>query len=137
MVSEKVKSARKPCNEGKLKGGQKATITREETKGGSSEEATAQKLTQAESKEGSFEKSGELNGADEKRTLPPRAKRGAMMPVLIMQAQEMEELFWLGMGYDSDDGERDVTFNSKDGSIEESDKEDSFDSDFSRRRRRV
>lgn len=46
----------------------------------------------------------------------------------------MEELFWLGMGYDSDDGERDVTFNSKDESIEQSDKEDSFDSDFSRRK---
>ena len=58
------------------------------------------------------------------------------MPVLIMQAQEMEELFWLGMGYDSDDGERDVTFDSKDESIEESDKEDSFDSDFSKRRRK-
>lgn len=59
MASEKIKSEKKPCNEGKSKGGQKATITREETKGGSSEEATAQKLTQAESKEGSFEKSGE------------------------------------------------------------------------------
>lgn len=59
MASEKVKSARKPCNKGKSKGGQKATITREETKGDSPEEATAQKLTQAESKEGSFEKSGE------------------------------------------------------------------------------
>ena len=59
------------------------------------------------------------------------------MPVLIMQAQEMEELFWLGMGYDSDDGERDGTFNSKDESIEESDKKDSFDSDFSKRRKRA
>lgn len=46
----------------------------------------------------------------------------------------MEELFWLGMGYDSDDGERDATFNSKDESIEQSDKEDSFDSDFSKRK---
>jgi len=46
----------------------------------------------------------------EKRTLPPRAKRGALMPGLILQAQEMEELFWLGMGYDSDDGERDESF---------------------------
>jgi hypothetical protein len=69
-----------------------------------------------------------------KRTLPARAKRGALMPSLILQAQEMEELFWLGMGYDSDDGERDATFNSKDESIEQSDKEDSFDSDFSRRK---
>ena len=32
------------------------------------------------------------------------------MPGLILQAQEMEELFWLGMGYDSDDGERDESF---------------------------
>ena len=77
-----------------------------------------------------------MEQVEEKRRLPPRAKRGAMMPVLIMQAQEMEELFWLGMGYDSDDGERDVTFNSKDESIEESDKEDSFDSDFSKNGRR-
>jgi hypothetical protein len=77
-----------------------------------------------------------LEHVEEKRRLPPRAKRGAMMPVLIMQAQEIEELFWLGMGYDSDDGERDVTFNSKDESIEESDKEDSFDSDFSKSGRR-
>jgi len=32
------------------------------------------------------------------------------MPGLILQAQEMEDLFWLGMGYDSDDGERDESF---------------------------
>ena len=128
MTSDKVKSAIKSC---KSKRGRNATIAGEETKGDSPQDATAQKLTQAESKEGSLEK------VEEKRRLPPRAKRGAMMPVLIMQAQEMEELFWLGMGYDSDDGERDVTFNSKDESIEESDKEDSFDSDFSKRRKRA
>ena len=58
------------------------------------------------------------------------------MPGLILQAQEMEELFWLGMGYDSDDGEKDATFNSKDESIEQSDKEDSFDSDFSKKGRK-
>jgi hypothetical protein len=91
------------------------------------------KLTQAESKEGSHEY---VPAIGEKRTLPPRAKRGALMPGLILQAQEMEELFWLGMGYDSDDGERDATFNSKDESIEHDDKEDSFDSDFSKGRRR-
>lgn len=124
MTTNKVNSAIKPC---KSKRARNATIAGEETKGGIQQDATAQKLTQAESKEGSVE---------EKRRLPPRAKRGAMMPVLIMQAQEMEELFWLGMGYDSDDGERDVTFDSKDESIEESDKEDSFDSDFSKRRRK-
>ncbi len=83
MPSGKVKPARKPCKEGKSKGGQKATVTREETKGDTPDEASAQKLTQAESKEGSFDKSGEQDG---KRTLPPRAKRGAMMPLLIMQA---------------------------------------------------
>lgn len=124
MTTNKVNSAIKPC---KSKRARNATIAGEETKGGIQQDLTAQKLTQAESKEGSVE---------EKRRLPPRAKRGAMMPVLIMQAQEMEELFWLGMGYDSDDGERDVTFDSKDESIEESDKEDSFDSDFSKRRRK-
>ena len=124
MTTNKVNSAIKPC---KSKRARNATIAGEETKGGIQQDATFQKLTQAESKEGSVE---------EKRRLPPRAKRGAMMPVLIMQAQEMEELFWLGMGYDSDDGERDVTFDSKDESIEESDKEDSFDSDFSKRRRK-
>jgi hypothetical protein len=124
LTTNKVNSAIKPC---KSKRARNATIAGEETKGGIQQDATAQKLTQAESKEGSVE---------EKRRLPPRAKRGAMMPVLIMQAQEMEELFWLGMGYDSDDGERDVTFDSKDESIEESDKEDSFDSDFSKRRRK-
>ena len=124
MTTNKVNSAIKPC---KSKRARNATIAGEETKGDIQQDATFQKLTQAESKEGSVE---------EKRRLPPRAKRGAMMPVLIMQAQEMEELFWLGMGYDSDDGERDVTFDSKDESIEESDKEDSFDSDFSKRRRK-
>jgi hypothetical protein len=124
LTTNKVNSAIKPC---KSKRARNATIAGEETKGGIQQDATFQKLTQAESKEGSVE---------EKRRLPPRAKRGAMMPVLIMQAQEMEELFWLGMGYDSDDGERDVTFDSKDESIEESDKEDSFDSDFSKRRRK-
>jgi len=124
LTTNKVNSAIKPC---KSKRARNATIAGEETKGDIQQDATAQKLTQAESKEGSVE---------EKRRLPPRAKRGAMMPVLIMQAQEMEELFWLGMGYDSDDGERDVTFDSKDESIEESDKEDSFDSDFSKRRRK-
>jgi hypothetical protein len=124
LTTNKVNSAIKPC---KSKRARNATIAGEETKGDIQQDATFQKLTQAESKEGSVE---------EKRRLPPRAKRGAMMPVLIMQAQEMEELFWLGMGYDSDDGERDVTFDSKDESIEESDKEDSFDSDFSKRRRK-
>ena len=128
MTSDKVKSAIKSC---KSKRARNATIAGEESKGGIQQDATAQKLTQAESKEGSLEH------VEEKRRLPPRAKRGAMMPVLIMQAEEMEELFWLGMGYDSDDGERDVTFNSKDESIEESDKEDSFDSDFSKRRKRA
>lgn len=39
----------------------------------------------------------------------------------------MEELFWLGMGYDSDDGEKDASYNSRDGSEEESLKEDTFD----------
>ena len=107
----------------------------EETK---HEESSAQKLTQAESKDNSVDHHENqiqtMTAASSKRELPPRAKRGALMPGLILQAQEMEELFWLGMGYDSDDGERDATFNSKDASIEQSEKEDSFDSDFSKAR---
>jgi hypothetical protein len=37
----------------------------------------------------------------------------------------MEELFWLGMGYDSDDGERDESFAPS----QESDAEDAEDGD--------
>jgi hypothetical protein len=59
-----------------------------------------------------------------------------MMAGLIMQAQELEELFWLGEGFDSEDGEKDATFNSKDESLSQSAKEDSFDSDFSKGRPR-
>jgi hypothetical protein len=47
------------------------------------------------------------------------------MPGLILQAQEMEDLFWLGMGYDSDDGERDESFAPS----QESDAEDAEDGD--------
>jgi len=48
--------------------------------------------------------------------LPARAKRGAKMQELIMQAKEEDELFWLGQGYFSSDGEKDDSFNSKEGS---------------------
>lgn len=50
------------------------------------------------------------------------------MHQMLMRAKEEQDLFWLSMGFDSSDGERDEDFNSH----EESDsaKEDSFDSDF-------
>lgn len=64
-----------------------------------------------------------------KKELPPRAKRGAMMPTLIWQAKEEQDLFWFGHGYESSEGEADEDFNSKEVSL--SAKEDSFDSDFS------
>jgi len=56
LTTKKVKHEIKPC---KSKRARNATIAGEETKGGSPQESTAQKLTQAESKEGSLEKSAD------------------------------------------------------------------------------
>ncbi len=53
-----------------------------------------------------------------------------MMHHLLERAKEEQDLFWLSMGFDSSDGEKDDDFNSNDGS--QSNKDDSFDSDFSK-----
>jgi hypothetical protein len=45
--------------------------------------------------------------------LPPRAKRGALLPALIFQAKEEQDLFWFGEGFDSSEGELDDDFNSR------------------------
>lgn len=50
---------------------------------------------------------------------------------LLERAKEEQDLFWLSMGFDSSDGEKDEDFDSKDGS--RSAREDSFDSDFSKK----
>ena len=47
---------------------------------------------------------------EEKRTLPPRTKRGARMNELLARAKEDKDLFWLAMGFDSSDGEKDEDF---------------------------
>ena len=57
--------------------------------------------------------------------MPARAKRGRNMAELIRLAKEEEELFWLGQGFDSSDGERDEDFNSED-----DDREELVDSDL-------
>lgn len=66
-----------------------------------------------------------------RKELPPRAKRGALLPTLIWQAKEHQDLFWFGEGFESSEGELDEDFNSREVSL--SAKEDSFDSDFSRK----
>lgn len=53
----------------------------------------------------------------EKRTLPPRTKRGARMNELLARAKEDKDLFWLAMGFDSSDGEKDEDFSQEQSSV--------------------